>query len=195
MAPGKKMAKKAAKKVAKKAAKKSAHHHESRDVRRAYEHLGRVEILQRAFDESDADISMLVSLAQSEVKAGQSRNAADLLRGAEHLSFAGLAKGRGGSRVSEELEREILAEVDHMTRKAADHAEEEGERYEQVATLSRVMLNRAHNLIAKGAYRPALELARGAEALAHVMKLGTGRLESGRSPGRLRGSLLKRESG
>jgi len=187
MATPKKAAKKVAKKAAKKSAKKSAKHSESRDVRRAYEHLGRVEILQKTSGESDANTSMLVKLAQGELKAGYSKDAADLLRAAEHLSFAALGhSNRRSSEISPQLKKEILSEIDHLTRKSQEHAEEEGERHPELVSLHDSMLKRANDGIAKGVYRQSLELARGAEALTHVFKHGPIRITAGKSQLKLR---------
>ena len=76
--------KKAAKKVAKKAAKHAdPKHHEARDLRRAYEHLGRIESLQRAVTSGlQEGVATLVALAQQQLKGGNARNSAELLRAA-----------------------------------------------------------------------------------------------------------------
>src|SRR5258708_16482578 len=77
----------------KKAAKKSAKHHDhkhdsAKDLRRAYEHLGRLEILQRTLQPTQAgDVKSLITLAKQELENGHRKDAADLLRPAEHFSF------------------------------------------------------------------------------------------------------------
>ena len=81
----------------KKAAKKSAKHHDpkhdsAKDLRRAYEHLGRVDILQRVLQPKHAhDVKSLVTLAERELENGHRKDGANLLRAAEHFSFAALA--------------------------------------------------------------------------------------------------------
>ena len=78
----------------KKAAKKSAAHHhdkphQTNDLRRAYEHMGRLEVLRKSLEASTADaVGVLAKLAQNEIGAGHNKDAADLLRASEHLSFA-----------------------------------------------------------------------------------------------------------
>ena len=92
--------KKAAKKAPKKAAKKTAghhhdKHHQANDLRRAYEHMGRVAVLRQTSKSSATDaVAELTASAQRAIKDGHSKDAADLLRASEHLSFAVLA-GQG----------------------------------------------------------------------------------------------------
>src|SRR5579875_3019709 len=80
---------------AKKAAKKAARHPEDKsgkDLRRAFEHTSRVEILQRLLPPGSTDsIATLIACACRELDAGKNDEAADLLRAAEHLSFAALS--------------------------------------------------------------------------------------------------------
>jgi len=71
MPPPKKAAKKAAKKSAKKAA---GHHHnkhyQEKDLRRAYEHMGRVAVLRQASESSGMDaVAELTTLAQQAVSS------------------------------------------------------------------------------------------------------------------------------
>jgi len=98
----------------KKAAKKAVKHHdlkhqEAKDLRRAYEHLGRVEILQRALQQTHVEhVSTLAALAEQELQSGHIKDAADLLRAAEHLSFAALAGDSAKvADVSKDLENAI----------------------------------------------------------------------------------------
>ena len=169
-------AKKAAKKVAKKASKKAAHHHTGHDLRRAYEHLGRIEVLDRALDLGPSrDIKSLAELAQQELAAGNGKSAADLLRAAEHLSFAGLA-GKDSARISPDLKAAIAAEFSHLNDRAARHWSESTSRHAPVSALYPSLLKQAQAAFAAEQYRPALELARAAEALAHITRLGPARL-------------------
>lgn len=175
------------KKAAKKAAAKHADpkHHEAKDLRRAYEHLGRVEILQRALQPaSGGDVVPLVALAEQELGKGHRKDAADLLRAAEHFSFAALAPAEQQlNGISEELVKIVIDEVEHLTRRAIEHWDERGED-EPHASLEihfRRSLQTAKAAIAARKYRQALELARGAEALAHMRKHGSDELEDGRA--------------
>ncbi len=107
-----------ANRAAKKAAAKHADpkHHEAKDLRRAYEHLGRVEILQHSLGATSAkEIHTLVTLAEKELGKGHRKDAADLLRAAEHFSFAALAAEATSGNVSDELKGIVAEEVDHLT--------------------------------------------------------------------------------
>ena len=173
------------KKAAKKAAAKHADpkHHETKDLRRAYEHLGRVEILQRASGQNDKDVTTLAALAQKELKAGHAKDAADLLRAAEHLSFAALgATASKATGLSPKLEEGIKNEFEHLCDKAEEHweHEDEADRHREVVSLYRSSLDAAKKAHQHGSYRQALELARGAEALAHVKKHVPDELPSGK---------------
>lgn len=164
------------KKAAKKAATKTAHRHPSHDLRRAYEYLGRVDILEGALAGVHfRHVSALAKLAEKQVSAGQKRDAADLLRAAEHICFAALApEERSGTvpLVSTELKAAIATELIDLTRRAEDHwsSAEEGEPHETLAAIYVAALDQSLLNFNSGAYRAALELARAAEALAHVAR-------------------------
>jgi hypothetical protein len=145
-------------------------HHEAKDLRRAYEHRGRVEILQRVLQPIPAEeVSILAALAQQELQNGLKKDAADLLRGAEHLSFAALAgESVKRSQVSKDLEQAIIAEFEHLTNKATEHWEYEGERDKAVTAIYRNARKNAKEAIEKRAYHQALEFARAVEALTHT---------------------------
>ena len=176
-----------AKKAAKKAAAKHASpkHHDAKDLRRAYEHLGRVEILQGTLSAAfSKDIHPLVTLAETELGKGHRKDAADLLRAAEHFSFAALANANSKpGKVSEELEDIVAEEVEHLTHKANEHWDEsdDSEHHASVAALFQISLKAASNALKAGRYRQALELARGLEALSHVKKHGPEELGAGTS--------------
>ena len=170
--------KKAAKKVAKKAAKKSARHNDRNDLRRTYEHLGRVQVLQAAVDVApDLDVKTLVALAQKELKGRQVRNAAELLRAAEHLSFA--ATDLRGPSVSDPLLEAITTEFDHLTQRASEHWDRETDRHTSVSTIYKRTQKRAVKAFQLQAFRQSLELARASEALSHVKKYSMQSLQSG----------------
>lgn len=173
----KKVAAKAAKKAAKKVAKKAANRPTSHDLRRAYEHLGRIEALQSGLPQAAArTVSELAALAQKELAVHEGKNAADLLRAAEHLSFAALAAD-STSRVSPELQAAIVAEFDDLIRRAKDRAARPAEPlHAAVTALYKETLQMAQASFAAGSYRRALETARAAEALTHVERKGPARL-------------------
>jgi hypothetical protein len=169
-------AKKAAKKTTKKVARKSPHQLPSQDLRRAYEHLGRVDILEGALAGAHfVQVSALATLAQQQLSAGHVRDAADLLRAAEHICFAALApedRPGGVQMVSADLKAAISAELNQLRQRAEDRwhdsESEEDQAHETVAAIYTAALDQAGHAFSRGAYRPALELARAAEALSHI---------------------------
>ena len=182
MPPPKKAAKKAAKKTAKKAAKHAdPKHKEAKDLRRAYEHLGRIESLQRVVPgTTQADLAALVSLAQQQFKEGYANNAAELLRAAEHLSFAALAAGyEKQPGISRPVEDSLDGEYHHLAEKAAEHWSHTPQRHSVVASLYKSSLKSSRRALESSAYREAMELVRAAEALAHVQQYGPSRLAAG----------------
>jgi hypothetical protein len=184
MPPPKKAAKKTAKKAAKKAAKHAdPKHKETKDLRRSFEHLGRIESLQSAVQAgSQADVSSLVSLAQQQLGAGQPGNAADLLRAAEHLSFAALATGHTKQgKVSAAVHAAIEEEYDRLRRKAGEHWEGDADRDPTVASLYKSSRQGAKRAFGAANYRQALELIRACEAIAHVVRHGPEKLTAGRA--------------
>ena len=171
--------KKAAKKVAKKSAKKTAkhgdaRHGESKDLRRAYEHLGRLTVLEpRLAELAAAQVRALTELARNAIVAREPKSAADLLRAGEHLAFASLVTTTGESHVSEPLQEAIRAEYDHLLQKAIEHGEEhKKKRPKQLAAFYKDALDRAEAAAKAEEFRPALEYVRAAEALAHVHGAG-----------------------
>jgi hypothetical protein len=163
----------AAKKSAKKAAKKSAHkhdHHEvEKDLRRAYEHLGRLDALEAGLPKQVlAEIRMLSEMARVSLLSGDTKSSADLLRGCEHLAFGALASNTPES-VGDALQDAILAQYERLLEKAADrwddHDDEPGK---EITAVYEKTLDAAEAAYTKGAYRKALELVRAAEAISHV---------------------------
>jgi hypothetical protein len=141
-----------------------------------------VELLQNA-GQVDADVSVLATLAQKELKAGHVKEAADLLRAAEHLSFAALGSERSkSSAVAADLKATITEEFDHLLERAEEHWAQgnEGDRHAAVVSLYKRVCKRAKKALDEKSYRPALELAHAAEALAHVRKHGADQLPSGK---------------
>ncbi len=180
MPPPKKAAKKAAKKPAKPADPK---HKQLKDVRRAFEHLGRIESLQSSLKtDTHTDVSSLVLLSQEELNARDAKNAADLLRAAEHLSFAALAAGHlKQSKLSTTVLDGIEEEYEHLTRKALEHWGHSDDRHTVVATLYKRSFQEARRAFSSSNFRQALELIRAAEALSHVVKHGPEKLMAAKS--------------
>jgi hypothetical protein len=139
-------------------------------MRRAYEHLGRLSVMQKHLASGVVgQVGLLTALAQKSLLAGEQKSAADLLRAGEHLGFGSLASTAKATRLSEELDAAINAEYEHLGDKAAEHWEKhEGNRPAEIEAVYESMVELADAAFAKGAYRRALEFARGAEALAHV---------------------------
>lgn len=163
--------KKAAKRVGAKAAKEHGKkHHEGKAVRRAYEHLGRLGGLEKLVAAGvRTQIGVLTEAAQRSLSQGEQKAAADLLRAGEHLGFGSLASQAKASRLSDELASAIDAEYEHLVDKAEEHwAKHDGNRPAGIEEVYESMLDAANAAYGKGAYRRALEFARGAEALAHV---------------------------
>jgi hypothetical protein len=169
----------------KKAAKKAANN-PTKDLRRAYEHLGRVQTLQALLNDRGGDVATLVKLAKRQSAEGEAKSVADLLRAAEHLSFAALAEPNDGA-ISAEVEAAVEEEFEHLQAKAEEHWEAE-EATPQIAKLYEASLKKAAQAQAKGAHRMAMELVRAAEALAHVK--GGGGAEK-RAPKKLAAGSLR----
>jgi hypothetical protein len=164
------------KKHAKKHPKKHADKPSGKHLRRAFEHLGRVEALQ-ALTEIEA-VATLVRLAQTSITRDDARPAADLLRAAEHLSFASAANtSASAAPVSPDLEQAIRREF----RKLLEHAEEHDlAKDTSLSDLLRQTLDDARTAFDKGNFRGALELARAAEALASIKHHDADKLEDTR---------------
>lgn len=161
----------APKKVAKKSPKHGDKKHEAgKDLRRAYEHLGRLGALKESLPTTIVTrLGRLTTLAETNLKDGDDKNAADLLRAGEHLAFAALASKAKEQRLSDALLDAIHAEFEHLSDKTEEHREKHGDAMpSEIVALYDTMLAAASESFEKGAYRRALEFARGAEALAHV---------------------------
>lgn len=157
------------KKAAKKVAAKHAHDDAAKDMRRAYEHLGRVSVLHSLLEQSvTGEIADLTRLAEQELASGHMKDAADLLRAAEHLSFGALNSSKAEKSVDPKLMSAITKEFGHKLEKAGEHWSGEKEHDRKVEAIYTRTAERARKAFDGAAYRQALELARGAEALAHV---------------------------
>lgn len=169
----KKSAKKAAKKApakhaAKHAAKKAAHGNAGKDIRRAYEHLGRIQSLAAAMPTGTEDAQTLATHAQNAMRADQPKDAAELLRAAEHNLFALLQNTQPADvSVAAPLLAALTDEVQHLQQRAEDHgACADAPRV--IQAIYRTMSRAAATALKAGRYRAAMEFARGAEALTHA---------------------------
>ncbi len=156
--------------------RKAAQHH----LRRAYESLGRIDILEGALAGPSYDnVSALLELARQKMAADQPEDAADLLRAAEHLCFAALAPHTAGvaPQFPAELIAAVTAEFESITRSAEVNWSESdidsdlhfALQHGPVAAIYATTLEDARRAFARDAYRPALQLARAAEDLAKTM--------------------------
>jgi hypothetical protein len=172
MPPPKKTAKKAAKKAAKKSAgHRYGEHHQANDMRRAYEHMGRLQVLGKLLKTSARDaVDALSELAHKQIEGGYNKDAADLLRASEHLSFAFLAED--DSPVSAELEQSISEHFDELMRRADEHSEDQERHSSVLAGLYQSFRKSALKAFKDRAFHQALEFVRAAEALAHVKQNG-----------------------
>lgn len=179
MAP-RKAAKKSAKKVAKKAAKKATGPMKrTGDMRRCYEHFGRVKTLLAIVTQESDSVVKLISLAKEVLQSGSAKEAADALRAAEHLAFGRLAVGADeDANPSAELTEALEAEYHHLLERADERAGAE-ELSKPVTALFKTMRKEAISAFKAKQYRAACELARGAEALTHVHTELQGRLRAG----------------
>ncbi len=166
----------------KKAAKLHAENrHEAKDLRRAYEHMGRVEILQRSLKPAPAEeVSVLAALARQELQSGHIKEAAELLRAAEHLNFAAPASENArSSQLAKDLGSAVTDEFECLVRKAEEHWEHGGERQEALIAIYKNSLQKASQALKRGDYYRALEFARTADALADVKQHGPHRIADG----------------
>lgn len=148
----------------------------SRDALRAYEQLGRVDILEGGLAGSAfVDVNVLANLAQQQLDCGHAENAAILLRAAEHISFAALAPKRSAeltARIPEELKSAVASELKRLSQDAKNlwaQTKDGGDRG-VIEKIFADALEQARIAFNCGAYRPALQLARAAEELAHVSR-------------------------
>jgi hypothetical protein len=131
----------------------------------------------------------LATLAQRAIKEGHSKDAADLLRASEHLSFAVLAGEVSGIvRVSADLKELITKQFDELVRRADERWEKEENHSNTLTEIYESSRKSAIKAFNARNYHPALEFARAAEALAHVKQHGFLDLESARKDLRLKNS-------
>jgi hypothetical protein len=144
------------------------------DVLRSYERFGRIEILEGGLAGSPfVDVNALANLAQQQFDSGHATNAANLLRAAEHISFAALSP-RGSADLSScipaELKAVVAAELNRLTQDAEHRWAESKDAADRrvIENIYTSTLEQTRHAFARGAYRPALHLARAAEALSMI---------------------------
>lgn len=141
------------------------------ELQRAYEHLGRIEILEGALTGSAfVDVSALNSLAQQQLMDGFAHNAAGLLHAAEHICFAALAPNRATvTLVSSELKGTLATEFEDLMRRAEERWNEgDPARHTAIQEIFGQVMAQARSAFDRADYRPALELARAAQALSNL---------------------------
>ena len=187
--------KKAAKKAAKKAPKKHAPHHEAgkdrKDLRRSFEHMGCVDILERIHPTiGSGGTRILAGLAVSELHAGRPRHAADLLRAAEHWVFATFASEYAElAQIGPDLTAAIAEQFEDLIRRADEHWDDGESASNAVAPIYESARKKAFKANQSANYFQALEFARAAEALAHAKNHGPHKLEHGETIDRLNWKL------
>ncbi len=172
------------KKAAKKAAGQSDPHKAAKDARRTFEHLGRVQALSHFTSSESESLNLLTKTADMAYQTKQYKEAADLLRAAEHLSFAALHLDAVET-VSAELKEVIEEEFEHLIQRSGEHSSIHDLPKSLLALLARTIKD-AKVAMRRGSYRSALEFARGAEALSHVHSLGLNPLPVPTSPKQLK---------
>jgi hypothetical protein len=167
--PAKKAAKKSAKKAAKKSHGKHHEHHAAKDLRRAYEHLGRLEALESSLPPDVlAQIATLTEFSRQTLQNGDARNSAELLRACEHIAFSALATNSRDS-VNDELRDAIGKHYEKLREEAIDLWDEHGEKAAaNIRDAFEWAFSTADTAYEKNKYRRALEMIRAAVALAHV---------------------------
>jgi hypothetical protein len=142
------------------------------EARRAYEYLGRVEIIEGALVGSPfVAVTALENLAQQQLSCGNARNAANLLEAAEHLCFAALAPNSvDDALISRDLKQSIATEFNALIRSAEERWRDRDElaNRDAITRLYSETVAEAQRAFSRGGFRPALELARGADALSQV---------------------------
>ena len=160
----------APKKATKRDVGKRGPHRQANDAMRTFEHLGRVQALHGLINSESEALSLLMNLADDAFRATQYKESADLLRAAEHLSFATLHAGF--TEVATPGLRDTIAEeVERLVEQATEHGPKHSP--EPLQRLHARFRRDAEAALRRGSYRAALEFGRGADALSHVDRLET----------------------
>ncbi len=143
-------------------------HKEAKDLRRAFEHLGRVDSLAVVLSGGASQvIHALTSLAEVNLKAREFKEAAELVRAAEHFAFAALATDHP-EELSPELKKVVKDHLQELREKAEDHWDGGKGRPNGLMSMYKAAGDGSERAAKRGTYHRALEFARAAEALAHV---------------------------
>jgi hypothetical protein len=128
---------------------------------------------------SDAKVvTTLATLAREQLEAGNNQQAADLLRGAEHLSIAALTDQVSKTvQFSDELVQSITEHFNELTGRAEEHRLKHAEESGAITAIYKSSRKNATTAFKHGAYHQALEFARATEALAHVSPHGAHKLK------------------
>ena len=167
-------------------AKKHGH---SKDLRRAFEHMNRVQCLHSSLARPEAkSVDLLAALAEQELTSGEEQNAADLLRAAEHLAFAFLADDTDTGELSPDLLEAIHEQHERLADKADEHWKEQKKPHEDLAKVYEAARKASGKALKEEQYHRALEFQRAAEALAHVELQPARKLEAGKPRRQLKAS-------
>jgi hypothetical protein len=167
-------------------AKKHGH---SKDLRRAFEHMNRVQCLHGSLKRTAArSIDVLAALAQQELTSGEEENAADLLRAAEHLAFAFLADDAVTDSLPPELLAAIHEQFERLQHKANEHWKEQHKPHGELARIYEAAKTASAKALKEEQYHRALEFQRAAEALAHVELQPARKLAAGQKQRQLKAS-------
>jgi hypothetical protein len=146
-------------------------HRPTSDPLRTYEQFGRIAILEGGLAGLPfVDVNVLANLAQQQLDSGYTENAANLLRAAEHLSFAALAPTHFTPHIPAELKAAAAGELDRLTALAQQRwsESEDAVNREIIESIFESAILEARVAFDRCAYRRSLQLARAAEALSHV---------------------------
>jgi hypothetical protein len=164
-------------------------HGHKKDLRRAFEHMSRVQHLRGSISRAQAkSIDILVALAHQELIAGGEENAADLLRATEHLGFAFIGTDASVGSLSPALLEAIAEQYQHLGDKATEHWDKRSEPSQDLSRIYASARKAAGEAFAENLYHQALEYQRAAEALAHVDLQPGRKLQAGRSSRQLKAS-------
>ncbi len=140
--------------------------------------MSRVRLVRQP--EHSGDIETLVSAAGRELAGGENKNAAELLRAAEHLCFAALASENPGNvKMSREL---IAAILDQLGELEEDRKESAGKEIQQDADLAHLVdeiAKAADKALAEEQYHRAPELKRAVVSLSLVKLPRSRKLKAG----------------
>ena len=150
--------------------------------------MGRVQVLITLLDpQQGKDVQTLAKYAERSLQGGDARSSADLLRGAEHLAFGTIAfDAAPDETLSESMLATVQEEYEHLRERAAPQSEAT-EVPRAVGAIAGRMGKSAAAAMKRKLYRAAMEMARGAEALAQVKGVQDELSGKGTTPKRIAG--------